>query len=116
MGFSACEIEEPNNLAMIDALPNSALAGIPAFCRKWKVREFSIFGSALRADFGPDSDIDVLVDFDPSAFWGIDEWIEMRDELERLFGRRVDLVSRPSLRNPFRRAEILRTRRVLHAA
>jgi predicted nucleotidyltransferase len=97
-------------------VPTSVLDAIPDFCRRWRVREFSLFGSVLREEFGPTSDVDVLLDFDPGAFWGIDEWIAMRDELEALFGRRVDVVSRASLRNPFRRHEILRTRRVLHAA
>lgn len=89
---------------------------IADFCRRWKITEFALFGSVLRDDFGPDSDIDVLVTFAPDTFHDIDDWIAMRDELELLFGRRVDLVSRASLRNPFRRREILDTRRVLHAA
>jgi uncharacterized protein len=91
-------------------------AALTDFVQRWRVRELSLFGSALRDDFGPASDVDVLIDFEADAFWGIDEWIVMRDELEALFGRRVDLVSRDSLRNPFVRAEVLRTRRVLHAA
>ena len=89
---------------------------IPECCQRWKIREFSILGSALRDDFSATSDVDVLVDFNHGVAWGIDEWIAMRDELEAVFGRRVDLVSRASLRNPFRRSEILRTRKVLHAA
>jgi predicted nucleotidyltransferase len=97
-------------------LDASVTSAIPAYCRRWRVRELALFGSALRDDFGPTSDVDVLVDFEDGTFWGIDEWIAMRDELEHFFGRRVDLVSRDSLRNPFRRHEILRTRRVLHAA
>ena len=101
---------------MIDRFDQRVLMSIPDFCQRWKIREFSIFGSALRDDFSATSDVDVLVDFNPGVAWGIDEWIAMRDELEAVFGRRVDLVSRASLRNPFRRSEILRTRKVLHAA
>lgn len=89
---------------------------ILSFCRRWRISEFALFGSVLRPDFGPDSDIDILIDFEPGVLHGIDEWIAMRDELEALFGRRVDLVSRASLRNPFRRHEILRTRKVLYPA
>jgi len=101
---------------MIENVPNSVLATIPDFCRRWRVAEFALFGSVLRPDFADTSDIDVLVTFEEGAFWGIDEWIQMRDELEALFGRRIDLVSRSSLRNPFRRHDILASRRVLHAA
>lgn len=101
---------------MDTAILQNAISVLPDFCRRWKITEFALFGSALRDDFGPQSDVDVLVTFAPEAFWGIDEWMTMRDELESLFGRRVDLVSRSSLKNPFRRHEILKTRRVLHAA
>jgi uncharacterized protein len=89
---------------------------IADFCRRWKIAEFSLFGSALRADFGPDSDIDVLVAFAPEAQWSTFEWLDMQDELERLFGRPVDLVSKKSLRNPFRRQSILGNHRVIYAA
>lgn len=101
---------------MSPPIPQSALAAIPEFCRRWNIVELALFGSVLRDDFGPSSDIDVLVSFEPSVFQGIDEQVRMRDELEALFGRRVDFVTRTSLRNPFRRHEILRTRKVLHAA
>lgn len=101
---------------MSDLAVNVSPELLAAFCRRWHIRELSLFGSAIRDDFSPTSDVDVLVDFEVGVLWGIDEWIVMRDELEAMFGRRVDLVSRASLRNPFRRAEILRTRRVLHAA
>lgn len=91
-------------------------AEISAFCEKWKVRELSLFGSVLRTDFRPDSDVDVLVSFRPDAQLGIWEFIDMQEELEGLFGRKVDLVGKDGLRNPFRRAEILRTHQVLYAA
>ncbi len=101
---------------MQQPLSERELSGIRDFCRAWQVAEFSLFGSVLRSDYGPQSDVDVLVEFQSGVEWGIDEWITMRDELERLFGRRVDLVSRRSLRNPFRRHEILKTRRVVYPA
>lgn len=83
---------------------------IAAFCRRWKIREFSIFGSVLREDFRPDSDVDVLVDFEPGVHWGFQEWLEMRRELEALFGREVDLVERRVIEqseNYIRRKHIL---------
>lgn len=86
------------------------------FCRRWKVTELALFGSVLREDFGPGSDVDVLVTFAADALCGIDEWVAMRDELEAIYGRGVDLVSKRAVRNPFRRHEILTTRRIIHAA
>jgi uncharacterized protein len=89
---------------------------IADFCRRWKIVEFSLFGSVLRDDFGPDSDVDVLVTFAPDAGWSYWDFPEMQDELEAMFGRRVDLVERKSLRNPFRKHAILTTRQVKYAA
>ena len=89
---------------------------IDDFCRRWKINEFSIFGSALRDDFGADSDVDILVTFGPDAQWSLYDWVDMRDELGRIFARPVDLVSKKGLRNPFRRRSILGSRRVIYAA
>jgi len=89
---------------------------IAQFCRKWKIREFSLFGSVLRDDFRPDSDVDVLVEFQPDHGWGLYDVVDMEDELQTLFGRRVDLVMKGGLRNPIRRREILSTRQVVYAA
>ncbi len=94
-----------------------SVAHVSAFCRKWRVREFSLFGSVLRDDFRPDSDVDVLVSFAPDAPW--DYWVgwpEMIDELESIFGRKIDFVEKEALQNPYRRQEILSTRKVLYAA
>ena len=88
---------------------------IETFCRKWKIRELSLFGSVLREDFRPDSDIDVLVSFEPNDPWDLFHLVEMRDELIALFGRDVDLVEKEGLRNPFRRRTILDTREVIYA-
>ena len=90
--------------------------GIEGFCRRWKIREFSLFGSVLREDFGADSDVDVLVSFEPDAEWDLFHLVEMRDELTALFGRDVDLVEKEALRNPFRRRTILDTREVIYHA
>jgi len=89
---------------------------IEAFCRRWKVTEFSLFGSALRDDFGPQSDVDVLVRFEKDAGWSLFDLVDMQDELKAIFGREVHLVEAEGLRNPFRREEIMRTREVLYAS
>src|SRR3990172_6281743 len=64
------------------------------FCRRWKIMEFALFGSVLRDDFRPDSDIDVLVTFAPDAGWSLFDHVTMQEELKVIFGRKGDLVSR----------------------
>jgi predicted nucleotidyltransferase len=91
-------------------------AKIDEFCRKWQICELSLFGSALRDDFGPDSDIDLLVVFEAHAEWDLWDITHMEDELQELFGREVDVVEKRALKNPFRRYEILTTRQVVYAA
>ncbi len=89
---------------------------VAAFCRKNQIRRLWFFGSVLRDDFRPDSDVDVLVDFEPDASIGLSEFLDAQEEVQALVGRPVDLVERRALRNPFRRHEILRTAEVLFAA
>ena len=72
-------------------------AQIETFCRKWKIIEFSFFGSVLRDDFGPDSDVDVLVAFAPDARRTLFDLVEMVEELEIEFGRKVDIMTRRSI-------------------
>ena len=86
------------------------------FCRRWKIKEFALFGSVLREDFRPDSDIDVLVSFEPDGGITFDNRVEMLDELAEIFGREVDLVEKDAIRNPFRRHDILTTKEVVYAA
>jgi predicted nucleotidyltransferase len=99
---------------MIPTLVDPAM--ISEFCRKWKIKELALFGSVLRDDFGPDSDVDVLVTFEPDVPWSLYEWVDMIEELKAIFGREVDLVEKTGLRNPFRRHEILTTKQVIYAA
>ena len=89
---------------------------IAEFCRKWRIRELSIFGSALREDFSAKSDVDFLVSFEPGAPLDIDRLLDMKEELETRLGRPVDLVEKEAMRNPWRKHEILRTRQVIYAA
>ncbi len=91
-------------------------SSLKEFCQKWRIRELSLFGSALRDDFTPESDLDFLVSFEPGMPLDIDNLLDMKEELEAYFGRPVDLVEKESLRNPWRKYEILRTRQVLYAA
>jgi len=94
-------------------LPSEQLT---AFCRKWEVTELALFGSVLRDDFRPDSDLDALVTFADDAGWSLWDVLEMREELEGMLGRPVDLVEKRALRNPFRKHEILTTREVVYAS
>ena len=101
---------------MTPAQINIPREAIPAFCRKWRIRELALFGSVLRDDFRPESDVDVLVTFEADAPWSLWDLIEMRDELRELFGREVDLVEKESLVNPFRRRAVLSSQHVIYAA
>jgi predicted nucleotidyltransferase len=89
---------------------------IAELCRRWKVVELAFFGSVLRDDFRPDSDIDVLVTFEQEAPWSLWDLSSMREELAEILGREVDLVEAKGLRNPFRRQAILTGKRVIYAA
>jgi uncharacterized protein len=92
---------------------------IAEFCRKWQIKELSLFGSALGDEFRPDSDVDLLVTFqDPHRSFGAwgSELQDMQNELEVMFGRKVDFVEKRLVKNPFRRHQILTTRQVIYAA
>src|SRR5687768_13301411 len=73
---------------------------IATFCQKWGVGELAIFGSVLRDDFGPDSDVDVLVTFRPGASMTFEGFLDMREELSQIFGRQIDLVEKRLVRTP----------------
>ena len=101
--------------------PNIALPKekITDFCNKWHVREFSLFGSALREDFGKDSDVDVMVDFERGTGHSLFDLVSMKDELELIFGRDVDLMTRKDVeqsRNYIRRKAILESMEVIYAS
>jgi hypothetical protein len=89
---------------------------IADFSRRWRVAELALFGSVLRDDFRPDSDVDILVTFEPGAPWTLWDLSAMRQELEEIFGRGVDLVEKMGLRNPFRRHAILSNQHLIYAA
>ncbi len=92
---------------------------IAAFCQRWQIVEFALFGSVLTEDFRPDSDIDVLVTFAPEARIGLFDLTAMEGQLRSIFGREVDLVERRGVEqssNLSRRQSILESAEVLHAA
>lgn len=89
------------------------------FCQKWKISEFALFGSVLRQDFGPHSDIDVLITHMPGAKWNLYDLVHMIRELEAIFGRKVDLINRVGIEkspNILLRQKILESIQVIHHA
>jgi len=89
------------------------------FCGRWQVQELALFGSVLRDDFRPDSDVDVLVRFAPEARHSLFDVARMQEELAELLHRQVDLVCRDDVersRNNIRRQAILASAEVVYAA
>ncbi|NJR71038.1 MAG: nucleotidyltransferase [Synechococcales cyanobacterium CRU_2_2] len=97
---------------------NLSTQKLQTFCKKWRIIEFSIFGSALRDDFRPDSDLDVLVSFMPHAPWTIVDLITIQNELQQIVNRDVDLIEKRVIEkshNSIRRNEILTTAQILYS-
>ena len=92
---------------------------LTAFCQAHGIKRLAIFGSALRDDFGPESDVDVLVEFEPDRVPGLFGIAGMEIELSDVFGRDVDLVTRSEVedsRNYIRRKSILESAEVVYGA
>ena len=85
------------------------------FCQRWKITEFALFGSVLRDDFRPDSDIDVLVTFAEDCGHSLFDLARIQEELKTILAHEVDLVEKASLRNPFRKRSILNNMEVIYA-
>lgn len=97
-------------------IPRKKLTG---FCKRWKISELALFGSVLRNDFRPKSDIDLLVSFSPNARISLLDLVRMQNELKEIFGRDVDLVERRAIEkseNYIRRKNILSNTKVIYAA
>ncbi|MGK7346051.1 MAG: nucleotidyltransferase family protein [Candidatus Nitrospinota bacterium M3_3B_026] len=92
-------------------IPDEKIRG---FCARYKVKELSIFGSAVKAGFGEDSDVDILVLFRPDARVGFIEFSRMQRELSSMFGREVDLVPKDGLKDLIR-DEVLSTAKIIYA-
>jgi predicted nucleotidyltransferase len=100
------------------AMGESASISIPKdkiadFCRRHHIRRFSVFDSALRDDFGPESDIDVLVEFEPEHIPGL-AFFAMEAELSAILGRKVDLNT-PHFLSRYFREQVLREAKVQYA-
>lgn len=98
------------------SVPRKKLA---EFCRRWKISELAFFGSILRNDFRANSDIDLLVSFNPGAKISLFDLVRMQNELKEIFGREVDLVERIAIEkseNYIRRKNILSNTKVIYAA
>jgi hypothetical protein len=97
---------------------DSPLERVADFCQRWRLRELALFGSVLRTDFHPDSDLDVLVQFHPEAHPTFSSLEQMEAELKSIFHRDVDLVTRQGIessRNYLRRNQILASAQVIYA-
>ena len=96
---------------------NIPMDKIQQFCSRWKIAQLALFGSVLRDDFGPSSDIDVLVAFLPEALWSLFDLADMETELSGILGRHVDLVTKKGIeqsRNAIRRNQILKSTQVIY--
>ena len=95
------------------------ISKIVEFCDRWHITEFALFGSILRDDFRPDSDVDVLVTFAPETKRGLSETLQMRDELQSIFDRKVDFIVKAAIErseNWLRRKNILESAQIIYAA
>ena len=100
----------------------TSISGVPLpvdriadLCRRYGVHELAVFGSAARGDMRPDSDIDILVEFQSNARVGLVKFASLVEELESLLGRRVDLVTKGGLK-PRVRPSVLREAQVVYSA
>jgi uncharacterized protein len=107
---------------MIAGLPDLKLSlpteKIAAFCRRWRISRLEVFGSVLREDFRPDSDVDLVATYAPAAHWSLLDRVRMKLELESMLGCNVDLLNRRALEkagNRQRAAEILTQAQLLYA-
>jgi predicted nucleotidyltransferase len=92
---------------------------IADFCKRWHITEFALFGSAIREDFAPQSDVDVLVTFASDVSWSLFDHLRMEQELSALLNREIDLFTRRAVEqshNWMRREEILKTAEVVYGA
>ena len=103
-------------MAMAEPRIDIPKAEIEAFCRKFGVEEVALFGSVLRDDFRPDSDVDVMLKFAPGHGFTFENTPQIYSELQAIFRRPVDVIEKGRIRNPFRRHAIMSSYEVIHAA
>jgi predicted nucleotidyltransferase len=102
--------------ATIEERLGVGMDAIREFCEKWGIIEFALFGSVVRDDFGPDSDIDVMVRFDPGRRPLGYDYVGVQLKLQELLRRPVDMLEFSPIANPYRRASILRDIATIYAA
>ena len=102
------EILSPPKATVIATLPKLRIPlpmeDIARFCRRWSIARLEVFGSVLRDDFRPDSDLDLVATYAPQARWSLLDRVRMKLELEALLGRQVDLLNRRALEKAKRHA------------
>ncbi len=89
---------------------------IISLSKKYHIKELSLFGSILRDDFSDDSDIDILVEFIDKHEYSLFDLFKIKEDFKNALGKDVDLVEKESLRNPYRRENILKNSKVIYAA
>ncbi len=89
---------------------------IISLAKKYNIKKLSFFGSVLREDFKENSDIDILIEFEDKADYSLFDLFKLKEEFETALGRKVDLIEKEGLRNPYRRDNILKNSRVIYAA
>ena len=97
---------------------NVSTEKLDAFCTRWQIIELALFGSVLRDDFGPRSDVDVLVRFESNVRHTLLDMVQMEDELCSILGRKVDLIARAAIErspNYIRRKTILESAKTIYA-
>ena len=115
--YDAVQVIGRNFMSATVTLP--PIPDLAALCRRWHITELALFGSVLRDDFGPESDIDLLVTFAPDARWGLFALADITEEFQQALHRDVDLVERRAVErseNWARRQHILGTARVIYAS
>ncbi|OQB96761.1 MAG: Nucleotidyltransferase domain protein [Spirochaetes bacterium ADurb.Bin110] len=88
---------------------------LEAIAQEYSIRSIALFGSVLRSDFGPKSDIDILIELSPGRHYSYFDLLDIKSRFEEVFNRKVDLIEKESLRNPYRRKAILSTARTIYA-
>jgi len=117
-GIDASRIDTPRIvdriIGMTDVKKIFDLEVLKTLSRKHKIKTLSLFGSVLRHDFNENSDIDILVEFLPETDYSLFELYDIQEDFSSTLGRKVDLVEKQSLRNPYRKKRILETARKIY--
>ena len=89
---------------------------IVQLCKKYFIKELSIFGSSIRDDFTLNSDVDILISFDKNSEITLFDIMDLEKDFSKLINKEVDIVEKEALKNPIRKSQIMSTREVIYAA